>query len=877
MTTASLFAAAWTAISVSPYPIEKRHPDREPSDARPITAVEAFAAKGEYESAAFQLKSARAMRKVDLRPSALKGPKGATIPADEIDIKVLKYWMRPYNSWASDRVGDLEKLELTPDMLLHDDSLIKVDEKAQVNYVRADYPTGSVYLNMRERGRRSHFNYSLEPVHDAPKFVPLDLEANRYREFFVIFHVPEDVPAGDYTGRLDVVEDGKSAGSLGLKLTVYPFELPRARTHYDTSREYRLMISSNLTLPIFLSGGKDLARAERRLRNSMRECAKHNFLYPYGGDCEVKSVDTDDLAVRTLLIYRACGLPCDPVITGRSYERKWIDKRFGKERATPENDPEGLKESIAKDFLPYIDRQLSAAERFLGHRHWLFMGRDEAGPGTQRLQSGFWRALKDRGAGVYTTTMGPMYRQTSWLTDAADVAARCSQSFSWGWRAGGAKCYTYAGTFCGPECPDLWRRSKGIRFYFADFDGLGDHHFFRDDIGNLWNGLLPTDAGYRRMCSVFPTEDGFIVTTQLEGLREAVDDVRYFSLHRMLAEKAIRSGDTAKRAAGRAEIAWIDSTDPELVYDLDAFRREVAARIVKLQALVGTLPPERLTCGKPLPPCLYGTNPPASADKMELADEFAKRSRYDLAVPQYEAVRLDKAETLKRRFDATIAEAKLLRATKRRDRAVEILDEILPELTKDRDLMRKWALAAKFEAMLTDLIFEERYTEPQLVAAHAVLAEVRKLTPPKVKREVGQYNNCARRLLNCTGFGRHPALLKRYSDELLSDPLTAGSTALLLVETAIGFAESGDTAGALASGLKAETAGADKLDRGTKRKFYLVLGESAAKEGDRATAARAYKALSECYSPEGETAALHRRYLRQSEAYEKPEKSNTER
>ena len=403
-------------------------------------------------------------------------------------------------------------------------------------------------------------------------------QKGRYREFFVIFHAPADAPPGEYVGRLKVVEDGKDAGSLGLRLAVYPFELPRARTHYDTSREYRLMMFASLTLPTFISHGKDLVQAERRLRNVITECVKHNFLYPCSGQCKVESLDTDDLAVRTLLIWRECGLPCDPIILGGACDTAWVNRKINGERATPENDPEALRETIRTKTVPYVDRHLAAAEKFLGHRNWMLSGRDEAPPKVQRLQTGFFRAVKDRGAGIFATTMGPMYRQVSWLDDLADVAARCSYSFAGGWHAGGARALTYAAPFTGMECPDVWRRTKGIRFYFADFDGLDDYHLFREDFGNIWNGLTPLFTGFRHFHAVFPTEDGVITTIAFEGMREALDDVRYFSLLKLLARQGIRSGDPAKRAAGRAEIAWIDATDPELVYDLDAFRAELAER-----------------------------------------------------------------------------------------------------------------------------------------------------------------------------------------------------------------------------------------------------------------------------------------------------------
>ena len=871
MTATLLLAAAWTAYWVAPFPIEKRNPDRAPKDARPITTVEAWAAQGEYEAAAFQLKPSGALKSVDFRPSALKGPGGATIAADEIDIKVVKYWWRPWNSWETDRIGDLDRLELTPDMLLHDDSLVKVDEREQVNSVRADYEAGSVYLNMKERGRGSHFNYSLEPVHDAPRFVPLDLEKGRYREFFVTFHVPYGTPPGEYSGKLNVLVGGNPSGSLGLKLTVYPFELPRARTHYDTTREYRFMMFNDMNLAAFLAGGKDLARAERRLRNSITECVRHNFLHPCGpGD--VAQLDTDDLAVRTLLIWKECGLPCDFIVSGRAYDRAWMRKKLGTEKATPENDAAALKSLIETEFIPYVDRQLAASDKYLGHRNWLFTGRDEGGPDTQRRQSAFWRVIRDRGAGVYATTMGPMYREVGWLGEMADVAARCSPTYAAGWHAGGARCATYAGTFTGIECPDVWRRTKGIRYYFADFDGIGDYIFFREDVGNNWNGLQPTDSGYRRMLTVFPTEDGFVTTVQFEGLREAMDDVRYYSLLRMLAERAIRSGNATKRMAGREAIAWFDSTDPEFVFDLDAFRREVAMRIVRLQKLVGALPSERLKPGAAVPPCTVGRKTPDAAERFRAAGGYAKANRFDLAVPLYEAERTDKAMKIDRRVDAAFEESKLLRATKRRDRAVEILRELLPQ-AKSPSLRGK-LLGGIFDATLTDCAFEERYAVDRLTSARAVYAEVSKMA--ETPHDIRTLSERAVRLVEAAGFARQGTMARACAEAALGDRrFDAKQRETIRATCAIACAEAGEPKEAVRFAGEVKAQG---LERRLARQFFRAWAESCVRLGDRAGASRAYRDLSDQYDPSGEEVAkLHKRYRKLSEQYAKPEASERER
>ena len=866
-----LLASLWTALGVPPYPIAQRSPYERPADGKEIDTVVLAAAKGEYESAAFQLSPARDMAKVGLVPSDLKGPGGAVIPADEIDLKVVKYWWRPHDSWDTDRFGDVSKLALMPVMLLHDDTLATRDDEKQVNFVRADYPTGPVYLNMRERGRETHFNYALEPVHDAPKLLPLDLRKGEWREFFLILHVPAAATPGDYAGTLAVNENGKACGSLGIRLTVHPFTLPRPRTHYDLDREYLFQMHSMATLGEFVARGKDLAKAERRLAATVRECVRHNITALHGPG-EVKALDTDDLGVRTLLIWQREGLPCRTIVGGHAYDDEWLKrKKVGGKFTTPENDAAALKEIIDKRFGPFVDLQVAAVRKYCGpESRFHLYGSDEGGPTTQRRQTAFWRAIHDRGGYVFATTMGPMYREMSWLEDIASVSARCRESYARGWHAGGAQALTYAAPFTGMECPDVWRRTKGIRFYFADFDGLDDYHLFREDFGNIWNGLTPLFTGFRHFHAVFPTEDGVITTIAFEGMREAIDDVRYFSLLKLLARQGIRSGDPAKRAAGRAEIAWLDATDPELVYDLDAFRAEVAKRIVRLQGLVGPLPPEPPAKKPPeLPPCTFGTNVPADADLMKTAADFAKADRYDLAVPLYERVRTDAAAPASRRIAAAQEEAVLLAETKRRDRAVAILDEALA-LVSDRKV-RKQLLLARLDAQLTDLVYEERFSAEQIAAAKRTYDEISSLGwDLKGGRAREQCFGAAKRLVAAAGFGGHAALACETADAALAlKGLSEAQRGRLGMLKVIACFDAGDRKAVMELAPACVAGIAAAKDLLMERTFYRAWAESAEKTGDLKTAADAYQKLSDLYPDVSDLSKIHKRYKYKAEKLQK--------
>ena len=649
----SLLLSGASVLGVYPYGLDKVLPDERPKGAKEISALELRAAQDEYETASFVYAPDRDIGAFDIRPEDLKGP-GGTIPAAAVDVKVVKVWFQPRDAWFTERVYGLAQgdFRLAPNMLLHDDSLVRVDETNKVNYLRVGYPDGTRYLDMRRRGRLSKFNYDTEPVRDAPRFVPCALEKNRFRQFWITVKVPADAAAGDYRGRLVFTADGAAAGSLDVALAVYPFRLPSPRTHYDTSRKYYCSLMNGPSLEALVANSHDVARSERKLRAMCRSLVAHNVLNPHGpGD--VKALDGDDFALRSLVIWREEGLPCDALFGGRAFGFMQ-DGYVG----WPEKDPEGYRKETDAH-REYVKLQLDGMERVLGHRNRFFCGYDEASTQANRRQLECWRNIKELGGRIFTTSADP--KEMAWVVDANDVPAACDASVAKAWHAAGALAFNYAAPFAGVTCPEVWRRMQGLRFYFADFDGLNDLAWWCGD--NRWNDLTWRGSEYQQMGMVYPTEDGVIDTLAYDALREAIDDIRYLSLHRLLAEKA----------GANDELDWVDAVDPEDVGDLDAFRREVADRCVRLLAKTGPLPPER--------------EPPAA--KMKLAPFAGK----------VEPLPPNRVERLKS-VEAKLAASGLSRAA----RAALLLE--------------------KLEAQLTDLVFEEVYTDAQLADAAKTLGEM---------------------------------------------------------------------------------------------------------------------------------------------------------
>ncbi|MBQ6247186.1 MAG: hypothetical protein IJK04_09995, partial [Kiritimatiellae bacterium] len=269
MTALALLFGAFTLWSVDPYGDKPYLPDEPPYQGIVTNALACAAAQGEIETISFSVQPARDMRKVDFVPSALTGPGGATIPASAADFALVKVWYRADTRWWNSWSGGTGNPRLINNLILHDDDLVRVVESEDVakrtNILRIDYPEGPAYVDMRKHGNAgSSFNHSLHPVRDAKKFIPFDLKKGRFQQYWFTWKVPADAKPGLYRGRLAVKEDGKPLGDIPVEVEVYPFQLPTARTHYDTSQPYVSMWMGVPSLSGELGGSKQMDVAERK-------------------------------------------------------------------------------------------------------------------------------------------------------------------------------------------------------------------------------------------------------------------------------------------------------------------------------------------------------------------------------------------------------------------------------------------------------------------------------------------------------------------------------------------------------------------------------------------------------------------------------------
>lgn len=751
-------AAALSLIWVDPYSHNKYLPDSFPPGGVATNQVSLSAAIGEIETVSFSIEPKRDMKKVDFISSDLKNGNGDVISGDCADLMLVKVWFRAGGRWTTSWCGRQDKPELINDLILHDDALIKVDEANTNLYLRIDYPDGARYVDIR-KGRNSYFDHDLHPVKDAKKFVPFDLKKGRFQQYWLTYRVPKDAKPGVYRGHLSVVEDGRELGKIPTELEIYPFSLPRARTHYDTSKEYLSIWMGTPTIQQLLAGSKQLDVAEEKCRAIYKSLVEHNALNS-GSPGDFLDDTTDDLAVRSLLMMREEGMTLKPMVNGAAADFGWAAPVEGP-WLSPEGEPEIYQAALDRH-AKMVDMHVKVMDKYLGHRECFFSSADECHTSVNQRSYGFWRYIISKGCKTWTDS--GVAGDISSIVGINDIPAACSSSEAWNWHNGGSLAVTYAGTFTGPSSPDMWRRQKGLRYYYADFDGEHEYCFF-DGRRNRWNDFI-WNGQYCQFGIVYFTYDGLISTLAWEGVREGMDDIRYLSLLRMRAEAAMKSSDPKTRALGRKEFLWMDSIDPERVLNLYSFRKEVAQKIITLVKAVGPQPPdpEMPKPPMPLPPCTYGKNPPKDKSMAELAAEYEKNNRYDLAIPVLDKARRDESLPAGIRVNAALNQARLLGEILHRGEAVKVLDETIarPEFS---NAQRAKLLMAKANVLMTDMVFEEKFTRPHLDEAATVLEKALKMAGASAE---DRYNAIYRMVAGYLAAGEYRAAID-YCDARLAD------------------------------------------------------------------------------------------------------------
>lgn len=572
---------------------EKRMPYTLPNDGELSGEIAVVSAQDEYEAASFVMAPLSDANAVTFTVSALQGEDGS-IPASAVDLRVVKTWYQGGTAWQSYFFDDTKDV-LTPELLLHDETLVQVDHVNKRNAVRVDYPSGSQYVDVSGSPPAAFSSYD-KPVADSAALQPISLEEGESKQMWITTKVPAGTAEGVYTGTIAITADGVPAGELTLKIRVLPFELPDPKTYYDLNKDFYVMSYHSSTLKNALAGtGGNTALAETRLLNQYRNLVEHNVVnLPTNAQYDVNQ---PQVYLRQLELMEEAGMDLNPLFgvgpafpSNEDYSKfssYLIAKKNYEANPTEANriDMENKYAIYWNTLTPaknYVQAAFNAVTAAVGHTNVYFDGWDEAEWNRLLWQQEVWRfAKEDVGAKIFATGHGD-HLNLPIKEDFLSWAGEPKRANSGSWHAlGSDKIITnYAYPHTGPENPDLMRQRHGMWMYKANYDAVYNYiWYFESQYVNPWSEYI--DATFRAFNFVYPTKTDVIDTLAWEGFREGIDDIRYATKLKQLAAEAVASAESPRVAAANKALAWLEAVN-ERSTNSDLIRAEMIHQILKL-------------------------------------------------------------------------------------------------------------------------------------------------------------------------------------------------------------------------------------------------------------------------------------------------------
>lgn len=522
-------------LFITPAITNDRLPDnRWPRDVKTLPSLAFTACRGEYESATFSLYAVRELSGVTLSFTDLVGQDG-TLPASCIDPYAVKCWYQ-----AGRGIGDLGQKLLTPELLLKDDDLVRVDHAKQRNLVRAQ-PKSSVYFDATLPDSSNLQGFS---PRDAEQLLPLTVPARSLKQFWLTARIPNDAEPGAYRGTVTVRAEGLQAQELPIEVTVLPFDLAEPILEY--SIYYRGVLTGSGRGSISSEG-----KSAEQYEAEMRDLVAHGVVNP-----TIYQAYDEKLLPLAFEIRKAAGMK-GPVMT------------LGVSTGAPQT-PEAiaaLKGSV---------KQWVEFSKARGIDTVYVYGIDEASGEGLKAERAAFEAVHESGAKVFVACYRDYFDLVGDLLDLPVWSGQPDPQEAVKAHGVGHRIFNYGNPQCGVEEPETYRRNFGLALWKTGYDGAMDYAY-QHSFTHEWNDF--DNASYRDHTMAYPTENGVIDTIQWEGFREGVDDVRYLStLLRAIADAEAAGGPKAQRAQDARR--WVDGLDPR--GDLNALRTEMVRRIIEI-------------------------------------------------------------------------------------------------------------------------------------------------------------------------------------------------------------------------------------------------------------------------------------------------------
>ena len=486
---------------------------------------------GEFEPASFVIRSGEVeLNNVTITSSDLTaqitGSDGrtttATIPKENIDIHVVKCWYQ-----AGDKPWEASSKMLKPELLLHDDSIVKVDHTYQVNLIK---------------------NYAT--LDDADNLRSFNVEPKSNKQLWVTLHIPESLQAANYAGTITINADNLPAQTLKVNAEVLPFTLSDPEITY--SMFYLLGQYRG-------SYGSQFRRKEDTIFAELKDMKEHGV---YNPTLQQRNFDHAELDM-LIDLKEQVGMDKSPL-----YYTAW---------PKIPTSTSGLNSIVdhAKNVLSVAESKGISSTYFYGFDELVQSEYNAASPaltairatGVKTFQTSWYEDIVS-GLGDLLDIIifhgAPLFQQMTILEP--PIIDTVHQK--------GKKAWTYGYYQAGLEEAETYRRTYGLLLWKSKIDG-SCIYAYQCNMLDPWDDW---DQGqFRDEMMTYPTVNGIVSTLEWEGFREAVDDIRYMTtLEKLL--NAIPDG-----AEKQSVQNWLNTLD--IKSDLDSIRQQMIEKINLLKQI----------------------------------------------------------------------------------------------------------------------------------------------------------------------------------------------------------------------------------------------------------------------------------------------------
>ena len=468
---------------------------------------------GDYEQASFVIQPSSAISGITLTNSTLSDGNGHTLGGNALDIRLVKVW---FQGAASDvaNFGGLHYTVLAPELLLKNDSIVRVNYTAQYNEVWIKNNTFEGYAREDNTTSGTTEEYGVNVFDNATSLgypQPLTLAANENKQVWLTVKAPAGAVAGNYTGTITISSPTTTDLVLNLSVRVLPFTLVNA------TKDFGMTYAGHMSPSDYLGGTLGYPssnwKTASQIQPELQDMYNHGIRYPTFGNDNNSRVD-DMFNMRATV-----GFPKDRIylFPGGGWETSWSDYL---------GEPQSVPDLLAANNT--IKMWLNRTNTY-GYTNTYFYAINENDCPDCLNERPVIAEVHANGA----KEMGSAYvAESIYYNNMGDVIDAINRGIYLGfnnteaglWHSRNAKVLLYNMPQMGVENPEIYRNHYGLALWNSSYDGTLMVSYEQCNL-DCWNDF--DDPVLRDENVVYPVTNSIVPTIQWEGIREGIDDTRY--------------------------------------------------------------------------------------------------------------------------------------------------------------------------------------------------------------------------------------------------------------------------------------------------------------------------------------------------------------